>query len=340
MENERSINTHEYTQIDDTPLIRDARGGQWARFDHALIDHYAKELGHTALAVYIALCRYANADKTCFPSTKTIMDKLGIASRETLKRAMRKLKDTHLVDVIENYREDGSQMSNTYRLLPIPTPTTETSHTRLSNEPPPRLSSEPHTAFQRATELELVNKKDIVISYRDNSCMELPKTLNSIPPHSPNGITSQPPEQPTPVTKGKKPSAPPSYPPGFEEFWSTWPASARKMAKRKCGELWKRRELESRAQELCAQVRAWAKTEQWQGGFEPMPYTWLFQYRYDDDLAPATTPEPRAAKKATHSHRWQEIADAVMCSICGDHAERCTCSSCHNHYDRNNSSQG
>ena len=71
-------------------------------------------------------------------------------------------------------------------------------------------------------------------------------------------------------------------PAGFNEFWSTWPASPRKTAKAKCAEVWKRRGLHAIAEQVVAHVVTLKASDQWARGFEPAPLTYLNQGRWHD----------------------------------------------------------
>jgi hypothetical protein len=76
----------------------------------------------------------------------------------------------------------------------------------------------------------------------------------------------------------------PEAPPGFAAFWTAYPATARRVAKSKCLEVWKRDRLEERADAIVAHVRTMAASQQWRDGYEPAPLVYLNQKRYDDEL--------------------------------------------------------
>lgn len=73
----------------------------------------------------------------------------------------------------------------------------------------------------------------------------------------------------------------------FEDFWSVWPASKRKVAKVACKTKWAKHGLDSIAEQILSHVRAMKATEQWTSGFEPAPLTYLNQRRWEDE-APQT----------------------------------------------------
>jgi len=69
----------------------------------------------------------------------------------------------------------------------------------------------------------------------------------------------------------------------FDEFWSAWPASKRKVAKSECQKKWAKAGCDAVAETIIAQVNALKVTEQWTSGFEPAPLTYINQRRWEDD---------------------------------------------------------
>ncbi len=69
----------------------------------------------------------------------------------------------------------------------------------------------------------------------------------------------------------------------FSKFWETWPSTNRKVAKAKCAEIWKRRQLDPLAEQIIAHVSAMKETEQWRE-FSPSPLTYLNQRRWEDGI--------------------------------------------------------
>ena len=69
----------------------------------------------------------------------------------------------------------------------------------------------------------------------------------------------------------------------FDEFWNAWPSSNRKVAKSECQKKWAKGGLDSVAETIIAQVNKLKVTEQWTGGFEPAPLTYINQRRLEDD---------------------------------------------------------
>ena len=70
---------------------------------------------------------------------------------------------------------------------------------------------------------------------------------------------------------------------GFDLFWHTWPSSKRKVAKVECSKRWARYELEGIAEKIIGHVKLLKSSEQWIGGFEPAPLTYINQRRWEDD---------------------------------------------------------
>lgn len=68
----------------------------------------------------------------------------------------------------------------------------------------------------------------------------------------------------------------------FGRFWESWPSSERKVAKAKCAEVWRRRQLDPLADQIIAHVGAMKETEQWRRGYDPAPLTYLNQRRWED----------------------------------------------------------
>lgn len=97
-----------------------------------------------------------------------------------------------------------------------------------------------------------------------------------------NGNTNIIPNQISESDKTRKTivSAEPTW---FDEFWSTWPTSKRKVGKAACKKKWIQHRLDSIADQILANVRVMKGTEPWTTGFEPAPLTYLNQKRWEDD---------------------------------------------------------
>jgi hypothetical protein len=105
------------------------------------------------------------------------------------------------------------------------------------------------------------------------------------------------------ISKESKPlSGKPDAPPGFVRFWTAWPKTERKQGKSKCLAIWKRKALESKADDVLAHVEKMARSESWKGGYDPMPTTYLNGERWDGaDLETPTNGEKH----------WWETASGI-----------------------------
>jgi uncharacterized protein YdaU (DUF1376 family) len=69
----------------------------------------------------------------------------------------------------------------------------------------------------------------------------------------------------------------------FNDFWSMWPASKRKVARSECEKKWDKHDLDMVADVIIANVKKLKTTEQWTSGFDPAPLTYINQRRWEDD---------------------------------------------------------
>ena len=75
----------------------------------------------------------------------------------------------------------------------------------------------------------------------------------------------------------------------FNDFWSAWPSSKRKVARAECEKKWAKHDLDMVADIIIANVTKLKKTEQWLGGFDPAPLTYINQRRWEDDAGDQQT---------------------------------------------------
>lgn len=94
----------------DTFIIRDRRPG-YLRVYNDLYDRFGAELGPYGLAVYVALCRYANQDSECWPSYNTIAKGTGMSRRQVI-REVAKMEGLQIVAI-----ERNKHTSNVFILL-------------------------------------------------------------------------------------------------------------------------------------------------------------------------------------------------------------------------------
>jgi uncharacterized protein YdaU (DUF1376 family) len=71
----------------------------------------------------------------------------------------------------------------------------------------------------------------------------------------------------------------------FDEFWSTWPTSKRKVAKSTCEAKWLKLKLDTVADRIISNVNTLKGSEQWTTGFEPAPLTYINHRRWEDGVA-------------------------------------------------------
>jgi uncharacterized protein YdaU (DUF1376 family) len=69
----------------------------------------------------------------------------------------------------------------------------------------------------------------------------------------------------------------------FNDFWSAWPSSKRKVGKGACETKWNRLGLDPLADRIIASVTRLKASEQWTSGFEPAPLTYINQKRWEDE---------------------------------------------------------
>lgn len=93
--------------------------------------------------------------------------------------------------------------------------------------------------------------------------------------------------------EGDKPDASRQEPPGFAEFWQTWPTTDRKQAKGKCLEAWKKAHAERDAAVIVEHVCRLKDSRDWQkngGEFIPAPLVYLNQRKWEGAEAPDAAP--------------------------------------------------
>lgn len=81
----------------------------------------------------------------------------------------------------------------------------------------------------------------------------------------------------------------------FDDFWDAYPKTARRVAKAKCLDVWKRHKLDDIAHDIIEHVKGMSETEQWRTGYEPAPLTYLNQKRWQDGIPDE---KPKGSKTA------------------------------------------
>lgn len=80
----------------------------------------------------------------------------------------------------------------------------------------------------------------------------------------------------------------------FDEFWSVWPSSKRKVAKAAVQAKWEKHGLDEVADLIITNVDSLKTSEQWTNGYEPAPLTYINQRRWEDELMSDIPPSRRA----------------------------------------------
>lgn len=95
--------------------VKQPRQPGWFWVFDDLIDTHGSSIGATGIAVYAALCRFANREGQCFPSVQTLAKRLAL-SPNTVRRALHKLEEVKLITVLHRVSADGGHQSNLYTL--------------------------------------------------------------------------------------------------------------------------------------------------------------------------------------------------------------------------------
>lgn len=111
-------------QDNGTFIIRDRRPG-FLRVYNDLYDTYGAQLGPYGLAVYVALCRYANQDSEAWPSYSTIARGTGMSRRKVIYEIQR-MEALHIIAI-----ERNQNTSNIFILL----------DTSAQHAPPPQCTA-------------------------------------------------------------------------------------------------------------------------------------------------------------------------------------------------------
>jgi hypothetical protein len=98
-------------------------------------------------------------------------------------------------------------------------------------------------------------------------------------------------------------SGKPDEPEGFVRFWKSWPKTKRKQGRAKCLTIWRRKGLESQADQIIFHVLAMAKTDDWRKGYDPLPETYLNGQRWDG----AELDAPESGGKPWFLNGWSSI---------------------------------
>ena len=99
-------------------VCRDTRRKQVFVVDDEYLNGYARLCGATATLVYISLCRHANKEQEAWPSMGLIMEEYNFGSKHTVIRAIERLEEWGIVQVIRSKDEKTQrQKPNVYVLV-------------------------------------------------------------------------------------------------------------------------------------------------------------------------------------------------------------------------------
>jgi biotin operon repressor len=76
---------------------------------------YIPLMTNSTVKVYLALCKYANAQGQCYPSQNTIA-KWSMLSRRQISRCIDELKQMGLITAVPQERSDGGWTNNLYQI--------------------------------------------------------------------------------------------------------------------------------------------------------------------------------------------------------------------------------
>ena len=100
-------------QIRET--VRSGRRENFYITDNSFIDHYARELQPTDIAVYHALERYADwrKERSTYVGTATVAKVLNVSQR-TVQRSLKALEGLKLIRIVQ------TDTTKTYFIVPVP----------------------------------------------------------------------------------------------------------------------------------------------------------------------------------------------------------------------------
>jgi len=137
------------SQSNETFVIRDRRPG-YLRVYNDLYDHYGAQLGPYGLAVYMALCRYANQDSEAWPSYTTIARGTGMSKRQVI-REIHKMEELRIIAV-----ERNQNTSNIFVLLDT---SAQYEPPRGDTQSPPPVTHSHPPSDTQSPKQDLLNKR-------------------------------------------------------------------------------------------------------------------------------------------------------------------------------------
>ena len=202
--------------------------------------------------------------------------------------------DVHSASTVQAQQENKSMEVSS------DTSTKRAKHETLpSNDAQQNSRSENDSDLLRANEINMQGKtgaSTIQAPYKHgektaDSLLLIPDSLNPIDISC--GQKTAPPADQKNKVDGK--SKPQNQTQSFDDFWNAYPKTARRVAKAKCQDTWKRHKLDDIAHDIIDHVKGMSETEQRRTGYEPAPLTYLNQKRWQDGIPDE---KPKGSKTA------------------------------------------
>lgn len=153
------------------------------KLDNSIIERYAARIGPHAFMVYCAIARYANSERRCFPSTRTLQADTAM-SRPTIIKAINTLQAAGLLEI--EVTKKG--LNHVYRLTEVVNAVYQ-SDTEVVNaidhsgkgDLPVVVNVVYHSGKRRLPELDLSNKTNLtrpIEQDKDSSALRLKRELS------------------------------------------------------------------------------------------------------------------------------------------------------------------
>lgn len=236
-------------------------------------------------AVLISLADNANDQGVCWPSIPTIARRV-CASERAVQNAIKWLEQAK---VVRANRANGRHTS--YMVTPA------------AYSPPQEIH--PRTECTGAGDSPAQE-----MHHTPAGNAGVPPQEMHQPPHQVPSNRNKPSREPT-LNRQGAPAKAEKAPTPFDRFWTTWPASPRKVDRKDCAKRWTRMGLDANADQIIAHVEAMKATQQWREGFEPAPATYLNGERWNDGI-PADLPKGAAGTAGPRGEAaWWESAPGI-----------------------------
>jgi hypothetical protein len=285
----RLIRDEEAVPYDGRPPRREP----FAMIPHRIADEYQAKAGPAGWSVLTALARFADADGRCFPSIARLCKQTGIASRDTVHRALDRLTDLGVVRRTSRHTDTGAATSNGYELAFLCLSDNQTPPTK-KRTPPVQKTDTPCPIIGH--ELDVVNENQ--------------KNENGEYPPTPRRTSHV------------------AYPADFEAWWERYPKG--RGTKKVAAEKWRRLDAADRAA-ASAGLDAWLASDQWQrdgGRFVVWAERFLERRAWENDPPPPVPapPSPNGHRNGYHQDdnrlRLGDLLQQIEARRGGTHDDR------------------